>query len=151
LADLLAAIEASGLATHLRGSRWTYPLVNAGHVLGLALLVGAIAPLDLRLIGFWRSEPVARLASVLRPVAAFGGSLAILTGAMLFSVQATDYAALALFRVKLALVALALLNAALHAGPRLAALPPARHRAVGAASLALWIAALVAGRMLGYL
>jgi hypothetical protein len=151
LADLLVAIEASGLATHLRGSRWTYPLVNAGHVLGLALLVGAIAPLDLRLIGLWRSEPVSRLAAVLRPVAAFGGGLAILTGAMLFSVQATDYATLALFRVKLALVALALLNAALHAGPRLAALPPARQRAVGAASLALWIAALVAGRMLGYL
>jgi hypothetical protein len=150
LADLLAAIEASGLASHLRGSRWTYPLVNAGHVLGLALLVGAIAPLDLRLIGFWRTEPVARLAAILRPVAAFGAGLAIVTGGLLFSVQAADYAALGLFRAKLALVALGLLNAALHAGDRLAALSPARQRAVGALSLAFWIAALVAGRMLGY-
>lgn len=151
MTDLLAAIEASGLAAHLRGSRWTYPLVNAGHVLGLALLVGAIAPLDLRLIGFWRAEPVARLAAILRPVATFGAALAIVTGALLFAVQAADYAALALFRAKLALVALGLLNAAFHGGDRLAALSPARQRAVGALSLAFWIAALVAGRMLGYI
>ena len=49
--DLAAAVEATAIAAHLRGDRWTYPLVNAGHVLGIALLVGAIAPLVPRTLG----------------------------------------------------------------------------------------------------
>jgi hypothetical protein len=147
----LAAIEASGVAVHLRGSRWTYPLVNAGHILGVALLVGAIAPLDLRLMGLWRQEPVARLAAILRPVAAGGAVIAIATGALLFSVQAGDYAALALFQAKMALIALGLANVALHRGGRLAALSAPRQRAAGVASLGLWVGVLVCGRMIGYL
>ena len=75
----------------------------------------------------------------------------MLTGLLLFSTNARDYAATGLFRLKMALLALALANAALHAGPRLLALPPARQRLAGAASLGLWIAVLVCGRLLGYL
>jgi hypothetical protein len=151
LQDLLAAIEAIPLAAHLRDSRWTYPAVNAAHILGLALLVGAIAPLDLRLMGAWRDTPLKPLAAILRPVAAAGAALAIVTGALLFSVSARDYAALPLFLAKMALVALGLANAALHAGPRLDALPPARQRLAGALSLTVWIAVLVCGRLVGYL
>ena len=149
--ELLAGVEASALAAFLRGSRWTYPLVNAAHLLGVALLVGGVAPLDLRLLGVWPREPVARLAAVLRPVAATGAALAILTGLLLFSVNARDYAATDLFRLKMALLALGLCNAALHAGPRLLALPPRGRRVAGALSLGVWVAVLLCGRLLGYL
>lgn len=148
---LAAAIEASDLAAALRRSRWTYPAVNTAHVLGIALLVGASVPMDLRLAGIWRGDialrPVLRL---LRPMAATGAALAIVTGAMLFSVQATDYAALPLFRLKLGLVALALANA-LILGPRLVDARPAVRVAAGLASLTLWLAVLVCGRLIGYL
>ena len=148
---LAAAIEASELAAALRRSRWTYPAVNTAHVLGIALLVGAAVPMDLRLAGIWRADiglgPVLRL---LRPMAATGAGLALVTGALLFSVQATDYAALPLFRLKLALIALALANA-LIVGPRLAGAPPALRVAAGLVSLALWLMVLVCGRLIGYL
>ena len=75
-----AAVEASAVASFLRQSHWTYPAVNAAHLLGIALLVGAIVPMDLRLMGLWR--PDVRLDTVLgllRPVAAFGAGLAVLT------------------------------------------------------------------------
>lgn len=147
--DLLAGVEASALAAHLRASRWTYPLVNVAHVLGVALLVGGVAPLDLRLLGLWPREPIARLVAVLRPVAATGAALAVLTGLLLFAANARDYAGTGLFRLKIALLAVALANTALHRG--LAALPPARQRLAGALSLALWIAILVCGRLIGYL
>ncbi len=148
---LLASLEASALAEGLRLSRWTYPAVNAAHVLGIALLVGAIAPLDLRLMGAWPRQPLAPLAAVLRPVAAVGAALALTTGTLLFLVAARDYAALPLFQAKLALILLALANAALHAGPRLERLAPGRARTAGAASLTLWLAVLVSGRLVGYL
>jgi hypothetical protein len=151
LAELLAALEATQVATHLRGSRWTYPLVNAGHLLGIALLIGAVAPLDLRLIGFWRRIPLAAVAAVARPVAATGLVLALLTGALLFSVGATEYAGTRLFWFKMALVMLALVNVGFHGGPGILTAPPLRQRLAGAASLGLWIAILLCGRMLGYL
>jgi hypothetical protein len=150
LADVFAALEATQLASHLRVSRWTYPLVNAGHVLGIALLIGAVAPLDLRLIGLWRHIPLASVAAVVRPVAATGLVLALATGALLFATGATEYAATRLFWFKLALVALALVNVAFHGGPGILTAPPVQQRLAGALSLGLWIAVLLCGRMLGY-
>lgn len=149
MADLAALIEASPVAAALRASRWSYPAVNAAHVLGLALLVGAATPMALRLMGLWRDVPLRDVLRLLRPVAATGAALAVLSGALLFSVQATDYAGLQLFWVKLALVATGLAHALL-AGRRIAAASPSRRRVAGMTSLSVWVAVLICGRMLGY-
>jgi len=146
--DLAGWLEATALAQHLKVSRWTYPLVNAGHVFGLALLVGSILALDLRMLGLARRGMLADVAALLRPVAAAGLVLAALTGAALFATQAGDYLASGWFRLKMALLAAALVNVALHR--RLTALPAARRRAAAFASLCLWPAVLLAGRMIGY-
>lgn len=153
MGELLAAIEASGLAGLLRVSRWGYAGVNAAHILGIALLVGAILPLDLRLLGAWRRVPRAMLARVLVPVAATGLALAIGSGVLLFSVKAADYAGLGVFRVKLALIIVGVVAALilhLRHGPRLGGL--SRRGAVlhGLASLACWLGALVLGRMIAF-
>ncbi len=149
--ELARAIEASDLATLLRRSRWTYPAVNALHVLGVALLVGAIVPMDLRLIGAWRADmPLASVLRLLRPVAAAGALLAVAAGALLFAVQARDYAGQPLFAVKMALVAAGLVHA-LAWGRALATAPRRRQRLAGGFSLAVWIGALFCGRTLGYL
>ena len=57
LMEILAGLEGSALAAGLRGSKWVYPLVNAGHIAGIALLFGAIAGFDLRLMGAWPRVP----------------------------------------------------------------------------------------------
>jgi hypothetical protein len=151
LQELATAVEASTVASFLRQSRWTYPAVNAAHLLGVALLVGAVVPMDLRLIGLWRGEmPLRGVLRLLRPVAATGAALAVLTGALLFSVQAKDYVAMRLFAVKLALVTVGL-GHALAWGTALDGAPRGRQRLAGALSLAVWVAVLVCGRMIGYL
>jgi hypothetical protein len=114
----------------------------------LALLVGAIVPLDLRLLGAWRDLPLTQAAGLLRPVAAAGLALAVTCGALLFVTQATDYVASGWFRLKMALLAAALANVAAH--PRLSALTAARRRMAACLSLLLWPAILVCGRMIGY-
>lgn len=159
LADILGAIQDSAIASALRGSRWAYPFVNTGHIVGLALLFGAILPMDLRLVGFWRSVPVAALARVLVPTAITGLAIAVVTGGLLFSVSATRYAGLTLFQVKLLLILCAVANAVLlrraanwaaaREGAGLTISP--RLRAAGLLSIGLWLATIVAGRMLGYL
>jgi hypothetical protein len=141
--DFLAALESTALSQMLRMSRWSYPLVNIGHLIGIALLFGAIVPLDLRTMGLWKRISLAASSAVLVPVAAAGLAIATVTGLVLFSVRATEYAAMPLFWAKIGLVALGTLNAALVAG---------RGASAGAAlvSIVVWLGALSAGRLLGY-
>ena len=88
MVGLLAGLAASAVAQHLRSARWEYAAANTAHVLGIALLVGAILPLDLRLLGVWRSVPHQDLARVLVPVAAAGLALAATAGILLFATRA---------------------------------------------------------------
>ena len=149
----LVALAATELAAALRVSRWGYAAVSGLHILGIAVLVGAILPLDLRLLGAWPAVPRPVLARVLVPCAAFGLALAMAMGALLFAVRAPEYAALGVFRAKLALVALGAAGAlALHArhGAWLADAPPTRLRAHAALSLTCWLGALACGRAIGF-
>jgi hypothetical protein len=139
--EVLAGLEGTGLAQHLKASRWTYPLVNAGHVLGIALLVGAVIPMDVAILR-GRGATAVRL---LRPWAAAGFVLAAACGALLFLTQAGDYIANGWFQAKMALLGVALLNAALHLRTSGSSL-----RRAALASLVLWPGVLLAGRMIAY-
>lgn len=151
IGEILAALEGTALAASLRGSVWAYPLVNAAHILGIALLVGGIAGLDLRLIGLWRSVPLDMLSRVLVPVAASGLLLAAVAGGLLFIVKAGDYAASSLFRAKMVLLGLGVVNAvSFHAVRRRTAMSRRLRRAFGLTSLILWVSVLVLGRLVGY-
>jgi hypothetical protein len=148
---VLEALGGSALAQWLRFSRWSYAAVNTAHVLGIVLLVGAILPLNLRLIGLWRSVPLEPLTRVLIPVATTGLVLAMATGALLFITRATEYAALDLFFVKLALIATGAIHAlSVHLGSGLENASRSRLRLAGATSLSIWLAAMVSGRMLAF-
>ena len=140
--SLIEALEATALAEHLRRSRWTYPLVNAGHIAGIAMLFGAVVPMAVVSL---RDPRAARsLIRVLRPFAVAGLVLAVVCGALLFTAQAGDYVGNRWFQAKLALIVLALANAAWHLRAGALSAPAAL------ASILLWSAALVAGRMIGF-
>jgi hypothetical protein len=121
-------------------------------VLGIALLVGAIVLLDLRLIGLWRSVPVAVLGPPAVTVAATGLGLAILSGASLFAVQATEYVANPFLYIKFGAILVGLVNvAALRlAGDWTDERPSRRRAAAGLLSLLAWLSALTAGRLIAY-
>jgi hypothetical protein len=156
IGDWLSALEATVLARALRDSVWTYPLINAGHILGVALLVGAIVPLDLRLLGAWPSASLPPLWKVLTRTAAAGLVLAIGCGFLLFIARATEYAASSLFLAKMAVVGAGTANALAMRmippdGLRPAVeKPPKRVQIAGGVSLAAWLAALTLGRLVGY-
>jgi hypothetical protein len=150
---LLAALEATGPAEYLRASRWGYAAVNGLHILGIALLVGAIAPLNFRLLGVWPRVPRAALARVLVPVAATGLALAVTAGLFLFSTRAQEYAGVGFLQAKLALVATGAVSAVLlHRAHGLALERASRRRlAVHAVvSTACWLGALACGRLIAF-
>lgn len=144
-------------AQWLQGSGTAYLVVNALHILGIGLLLGAILPLDLRLAGFFRGVPLAPLAAFLSRSAAVGVVLALSTGAWLFTVKPVDYWVNTAFRVKVLLLVMALLNVAWqHRSGLLARVAAsgavsAGMRVRALASCALWLAVLLAGRWIGFL
>lgn len=143
-------------AVFLRDSGTAYLLVNAAHILGVGLLVGAIVPLDLRLLGFFRPAPLAVLAPFLSRAAATGVVLAIVTGLWLFSVKPDEYLGNAAFLWKAGLLAVALANVALQHGSRRFAAAVAGGevspavRLVALGSILSWLSVLVAGRWIGF-
>src|SRR3712207_5413759 len=108
-----AWLQDTSVAQALRAGAWAYPLVNLAHVLGVALLFGGIAALDLRLLGVWRGVPVRVLARPLVPLAGAGLALAVASGLLLVTVQAVDYAGNPFLAVKLFAIALGSVNVAL--------------------------------------
>nr|MBF0682678.1 DUF2214 domain-containing protein [Pseudomonas sp.] len=145
------------LAVLLQRSGTLYLLVNAAHIAALGLLIGAIVPLDLRMLGAFRTVPLTALAPFLSRMAAGGLALAVLTGGWLFTVNPVEYAANPAFLTKLALVGLGALNAWwLHAGRHWRGVidgdpvhAVARMHAL--LSILLWLGAVVAGRWIGFL
>lgn len=149
----LGAIESAPLIDALRLSSWAYPAVNTLHVIGIALLFGAIVPLDLQLASRRRKDiSLATLSSMLLPVAMFGFIIAGLAGLLLFATDARAYAASPLFQAKLVLIAAALGNAWLLR--RVEWLDPSistrRLALAGAISLLSWLGALILGRLIAY-
>jgi hypothetical protein len=159
LNEALTTLEQLLPVAALRYSRWSYATVNATHIVGIAVLFGSIVPMDLRLMGWWRSVPIRTLARILIPVAIAGLILAVSAGFLLFSIRAVEYAGTTLFQVKMALVVCGVANALLL---RLATqweaqqtvvgvVPPLRLRAAGAVSILLWLSVIVCGRMIAFL
>ena len=107
MGELLAGIEQLGLVKGLKASFYAYPIVNALHVMSIGALLTSVLLMDLRIVGAFGSVPAAPLVAMLRRVALGAFSAALLTGALLFSVRAREYAAMPVFLAKMVLVLLA--------------------------------------------
>lgn len=153
MADFLASLEGSGLATWVREAPtvWAYPLVLTLHTFGLGVVVGVNTVVDLRLLGFGRNLPLASLRPSF-PIAWWAFALNAITGVLLFITDATHKAHQTVFGVKLGLIALAFvamlrLRRIVYEAPD----GPDEAKGLAVASMLLWIGAIVAGRLMAYL
>ena len=156
--NAMGAIEASALGQAMRQWLWLYPAVETVHIVGIAILVGSIAVLDLRLLGFSRAIPVRRLAAHVLPWSIGSFVLILPTGMALFVAHASELIGKPVFALKICLIMAAGINAAVfHAGVFRSAgqwdvdtAPPPMARAAAALSLLLWFSVIACGRLLAY-
>ena len=141
------------------GYPWLWPACETLHFIGMALLVGIVGLLDLRMLGMVKGLPVRPLNRLL-PWGIFGFVLNALTGFLFFSGDPFQYIHNNVFWLKMAFVALAGVNVGLFylAGlsRRVDAVGggeevPAAAKLVAATSLFLWIGVMYWGRMLPFL
>ena len=156
--QLIQLIEASALAEWLRTSLKALPIVNAIHVIGIALVFGTILIVDLRLVGVASTQrSVKSVTEELVPYTWIGFALALLTGAALFTVNAGTYMQNTAFFVKMSLIGLAGVNMlifnhiisrdmmAWNEGP-----PAPRARISGALAFTFWALVIIFGRTIGF-
>jgi hypothetical protein len=143
----------------LHESRYAFLVVLTIHVLTLSVFVGTALMIDLRLLGVAMIRvPASQVIGRLVPWTAAGLILMVTSGALLFYAAPLVRYQNVFFRMKIAALVLALLNAWLFHHTvyrRIAdwdrdAVPPRHARLTGAVSLVLWVVIITAGRMMAY-
>ena len=129
---------------------WAYPALEVVHTVGIALLLGSLVLVELRVWGAGKELPLRALARLALPVTAAGFGLVALSGLLLFAAQPNEMLANRIFLLKLGLVSLAGLNAAFFHARGSLALNDGLARAQTVLSLGLWLAAIICGRFIAY-
>jgi len=155
LLPLFERLEASAMGEAVRNSLWLFPVVEAFHLMGLAVIGGAILVVDFRLLGLTlRDHPVARLARDMQPWVVGSLVLMVVSGVPLFLSEAIKcYYSFAFWVKMTALVGAVLFTFTLRravAGAPDGRFSPAWNRAVALTSIALWSAVGWGGRWIGF-
>lgn len=146
-------LEYLPLLVAMRSSPWLFPVIATVHLLGLAIIGGAVLVVDLRLLGVGLTgQSAARLARDTEPLLLIGIASMLLTGPWLFMCFATKYYYLTAFWLKLVSLGAVLLftftiRRRAVRNPTIAGAVP---KLVAVASLSLWFSVALAGRLIGF-
>ena len=154
--EFLSTIEHSAFCTWVReaSSLWAYPGIRFLHTVGLATVVGMSAMINLRLLGFARTVPVAPLERYV-PIIWAGFWINAMSGTILLAADVTTKLTNPAFRVKMVLIVLAVMNLVLirrvvfrdhHLNTSVSRLG----KFLAAVSLLLWFGVMTAGRLMAY-
>ncbi len=152
-------LESTAIGVLVRESLYGFPILAGIHILALTVSVGTLVWFDLRLAGVSMPRyPISTLYRRLMPVMLVGFTVMFISGALLFTGFATKAYVNVYFRLKLAAMLLAGLNALFFhfiterriAHWNDAARPPMPARLAGLISIVVWAAVIMAGRMMSY-
>ena len=128
-----------------------YPALEVVHIVGIALLLGNLVLLELRVWGAAAELPIGPLARWALLLSLLGFGVVVLSGLLMFASRPSELLTNRAFVIKMGLVMLAGLNAAaFHARGGLARLDTTA-RAQTVLSLGTWLAAIICGRWIAYL
>ena len=152
--DFLLKIEESGFSHWVReaDSLLAFPGILLLHTIGMGLVVGINATFDFRVLGF---APAVRLRAFEKffPVMWLGFWINAITGAILLGVNATKMTHNPAFYVKLAFIALAVINLKVlkrHVFFPAETSPSVKAKVLAVTSLIFWLGAITSGRLLAY-
>jgi len=104
MASAIHTIEASGVARFMREALYAYPVAEVVHIVGLGLLFGSIAIVDLRLLGLGSRVPVKPLVAFAVPWSIAGFTIAASAGLLMFTAHAEEFLTQPVFMLKMGLI-----------------------------------------------
>jgi len=145
----------TAIGVAIRASRWLFPVIEAFHLIALALLGGTVLIVDMRLLGWGlRSRPVSELASDMQPWMVAGLLVMLSSGFLLFLSEPKKLYDNLPFQIKMVFLFLAIVytftirRRLLKSNVDIAW--PARSRLAGGVSIALWSVVGFMGRGIGF-
>ena len=143
------------LSNEIRASRWQFAVLEMAHLVGLAILLGALVVIDLRLFGFgMRNMPASQLARELKGWMRMGMITVLGSGVLLFFGEPMKLYGNPSFSVKMVLLFFALvvqLTLFRRVTSERAPSGSAASTIIGTLSLVLWMGVGLAGRAIGFL
>jgi hypothetical protein len=137
--------------TGIQLSSWAYPMLEVVHIIGIALLLGNLVLLEVRVFGKGPALPLADLSRLGLSLVAIGFSLAALSGTVMFATQPNELLANRAFTLKMVLLVLAAINAVVfHSRGSLQKLDFTA-KALMLASTLTWLGVITCGRWIAYL
>ncbi len=129
---------------------WAYPMLEVVHVIGVALILGNLVLLELRVFGWASALPIEPLARLSLGLVGAGFGLAVVTGLLMFGTQPGELLANRVFTVKMALIMLAGCNAGWFHARRSLQLQDTTARVSMLLSTLIWILVITCGRWIAY-
>lgn len=130
---------------------WVYPALATVHVLGIALLIGNLTLLELRVFGKGVGLPVRDLARLSLTLVACGFLLAAASGLAMFATQPADLLANRAFTLKMLLLFVAACNAGWFHGRGSLDKLDRTARVLMVISSLIWLGVVICGRWIAYL
>ncbi len=151
------SIVGGSLNSWIQATYWLWPVLEITHFIGLSLLLGGLLVIDLRMAGHFKAFDPAATHQLL-PLVLIGFGLNLFTGVLFFYGDPLRYSVNIGFQIKMGLVLLAGLNAALYYwkispvmhGWDAATDSPPIAKFVAYTSLVLWTGVLLCGRLIPY-
>ena len=155
LLPLFEALEQSAIGEAIRNSLWMFPIIEAFHLIGLAVIGGAILVVDFRLLGLGlRNHPVAKLARDMQPWVIGSVIVMVASGLPLFLSEAIKcYYSFAFWTKMTALLFALLFTFTIRRNVTSAPdnrVSPLLYKVVGLTSIALWSTVGWGGRWIGF-
>lgn len=150
-------LEETPLALWVGESLWAYPFLLSLHVIGLAIVAGVFIMLDMRLLGSFAQIRIDSLLPAVR-FAWIGFVINAISGAFLFTSQASYFITNRPFLLKISMIFVGVILAAVIQRRLRDALDAngvwaisGGTKVVAAASLTTWVGAIITGRLIAYL
>jgi hypothetical protein len=155
LLPLFQWCDASAVGTAIRNSRWLFPVIEAVHLLGLALMGGLVLLVDMRLMGLaMPRKPVAALAREIQPWLIGTLSVMLITGLLLYSSEPMKLYYNGAFWMKMSFLSSAIVYTFTVRRAVLAAdearIGPVWGKLAALVSIALWAGVGIGGRAIGF-
>jgi uncharacterized membrane protein len=159
LTGLMEWLQALSWAVFIHKTKWAFTTVELVHVFAVALVIGTIAIVDLRLVGLIAAKrPFTELSRAVLPYTWAAFVLAVAAGSLLFISRATDYFVNPIFWIKMSIIALAGINMLIFElitarGAQkwnLDRIPPLPARLAGGISLTCWALVVGFGRWISF-
>jgi uncharacterized membrane protein SirB2 len=159
LESFAAWLGGTPLTAYIENEAWVVPTVQVVHILAIAVVMGSVAIVNLRILGLIeRGQSIAALTARFAPPSIAALLVLAATGLLMIAGEPTRAIFRYVFWAKMAMIVLVVvLTAGLLAGLRASgaaadprAQAPAPFKALAVVGLAIWLAIIVAGRWIGY-